>query len=267
MTKMHRKNVGRILPLMGLLLPTILSCSVKEDRFPCPCYLQVRFTDPEATGKALLLGWNDAQAFQEEVRPEECRPHWTRPVKKGFLTLSASRGIRASTVEGSRVTIPPGSQSDSLYASVYQVDATGETAPVDVSFRKQFATLWLDIRKTAGELQDYRFSIDGDTGSLDLRTLSPLPGAFHFEPAPQEGENVVRCRIPRQADGLLTLSIRYGEADPAVFRLDEIIRGMGYSWKTEDLQDIYVSIDLTQGEVNVIIGDWENGMNLPKIGA
>lgn len=241
------------------------SCSVKEDRSSCPCYLQVRFTAPEASGKALLLGWSDAQTFREEVRTEECRPYWSRPVQKGFLTLSVSRGTRVSAVEGRRVNIPTGNQSDSLYANLYPVDATGETADVDVTFRKQFATILLDVRKTAGELQDYRFSVDGNTCGIDLQDLSPLPGTFHFAPAPEEGENIVRFRIPRQADDALALSIRYGEADPALFRLGEIIRGMGYDWKSEDLQDIYVSIDLTQGEVHVEIGDWENGMDLPKI--
>lgn len=262
MTRMHRKTA---LPTLGILLSVVLSCSVKEDRFSCPCCLQVHFIDPDVTGEALLLGWNDAQAFREEVRAEECRPYWSRPVEKGFLTLSASRGIRASALEGRRVTIPTGSQSDSLYASLYPVDATGETADVAVAFRKQFATVWLDIRKTAGELQDYRFSVDGNTCGTDLQDLSPVPGAFHFEPVPRAGETVVHLRIPRQADGPLALSIRYGEADPAIFALGEIIRAMGYNWKADDLQDIYVSIDLTEGKVHVEIGDWENGMNLPKV--
>lgn len=262
MTRMLHKPA---LPLLGLLLYTALSCSVKEDRSSCPCYLQVHFSDPEVTGNALLLGWNDAQAFREEVRTEECRPYWSRPVEKGFLTLSASWGVRASAVEGRRVNVPAGGQSDSLYASLYPVDATGETADVNVTFRKQFATVWLDIRKTAGELQDYRFSVDGNTCGIDLQDLSPLPGAFHFTPAPAEGENLVHFRVPRQADDALALSIRYGEADPAVFRLGEIIRDMGYDWKADSLQDVYVSIDLTQGEVHVEIGDWENGMDLPRL--
>ena len=249
---------------LGLLLPAIISCSVKEDRSSCPCYLQVRVTDPDATGPSLLLGWDAGQAFRENVLMEECRPYWTRPVKKGHLTLSASRGVRSSSTEGRRVTVPAGAQSDSLYASLYPVDATGETAEVGVTFRKQFATVMLDIRKTAGDLQDYRFSVDGNTCGIDLEDLSPIQGPFHFTPAPTEGESVVRFRIPRQADDALSLSIRYGEADPAVFALGAIIRDMGYSWKAEDLQDIYVSIDLTQGEIHVGIGDWENGMNLPK---
>ena len=261
MTRMHHNKAFAA----AFLLSAVLSCSVKEDRIACPCWLQVHFTDPEASGKALLWGWNEVLGFREEVRMEECRPYWSRPVEKGFLTLSAGKGIRTSAVEGRRVTIPPGSQSDSLYASLYPVDATGETAKVDVTFRKQFATVYLDIRKTAGELPDYRFSVEGNTCGIDLQDLSPLPGAFFFEPVPQEGESTVRLRIPRQADNSLTLSIRYGEADPARFRLGEIIQSLGYSWKTEDLQDIYVSIDLTRGEIQVLVGDWENGMNLPRI--
>ena len=253
--------------LAALAFAAAQSCSVKEDRASCPCWLQVRFTDPDATGTALLLGWDEAAVFREEVRMEECRPYWTRPVGKGYLTLSACRGIRLSDVDGHRMSVPPGEEPDSLYAFSCPVDATGETAEVSVTFRKQFATVYLDILKTAGELQDYRFSVDGNTCGIDLTGLTPVPGPFHCEPAVRDGGSIVRFRIPRQADDSLSLSIRYGEAEPSDFRLGEIIRGMGYSWTADDLQDIYVSIDLTRGEVRAVIGDWEDGRNLPRVEA
>lgn len=248
-----------------LLLAGTLGCSVKEDRTPCPCYLQVSFTDPESKGPVLLQGWGRMTSFLEQVRIEDCRPYWSRAVDKGLMTVSACKGIRQSTTEGARLTIPAGRQADSLYAFSRQVDATGDFAPVPVTLHKQFATVFLDIRKTAGNLPDYRFSVTGNTCGTDLQALAPLPGAFHFEPTAREGDTLVFFRLPRQADDSLSLTIRYGDAAPSLFPLGELIRDTGYSWKTEDLQDIYVSIDLTRGKVFVVTGDWENGMNLPFV--
>lgn len=264
MTKMHTRTS---LAAFLLFVAGAPSCSVKEDRTPCPCYLQVSFTDPEASGPVILLGRGETTSFREQARVEDCRPYWTRPVDKGILDFFACKGIRQASVDGSRVTIPEGGQADSLYAFSAQVDATGEFAPVPVTLHKQFATVFLDIRKTAGELPDYRFSVTGNTCGTNLQDHSPIPGPFYFSPSAREGDAIVFFRLPRQADDSLSLSVRYGDAAPSVFPLGELIRDTGYSWKTEDLQDIYVSIDLTRGKILVVVGDWENGMNLPFVDA
>lgn len=259
MTKMHIKTA------LLLLLAGTVSCSVKEDRTPCPCYLQISFTDPDASGTVILQGQGAAASFREQLRVEECRPYWSRAVGKGSLMFSACKGIHVSAIEGSRVTIPVGRQADSLYAFFAQVDATGDFAPVPVTLHKQFATVFLDLRKTTGELTDYGFSVTGKTSGTDLQGFAPLPGPFRFEPVAREGEDILSFRIPRQAGDDLSLSIRSGDAEPSLFPLGELIRDTGYRWETEDLQDIYVSIDLTRGKVLVVTGDWENGMNLPVV--
>ena len=81
-----------LIPACLALLAAGSACSVKEDRGPCPCYLQVSFTDPDAAGEAELLGWRDDRLFRDRVRIEEARPFWTKPVSKGMLSLSACTG-------------------------------------------------------------------------------------------------------------------------------------------------------------------------------
>ena len=105
-----------LIPACLALLAAGSACSVKEDRGPCPCYLQVSFTDPDAAGEAELLGWRDDRLFRDRVRIEEARPFWTKPVSKGMLSLSACTGYREAFAEGRHMRIPPGSESDSLYA-------------------------------------------------------------------------------------------------------------------------------------------------------
>ena len=232
-----------LIPACLALLAAGTACTVKEDRGPCPCYLQVSFTDPDAIGEAQLLGWDHDQLFRDHVRIEEARPAWTKPVRKGMLVLSACVGMDESYSEGHQMRIPSGSQADSLYAWFEEVDATGDLAYAKVSFRKQFATVFLDIRKPADVVRSCRFDVEGNSCGFDLLDFSP----------------------PRQSDQGLSVTILPKEGPSARFPLGEYIERLGYNWKTEELQDIYVAIDLVRGLVDVRVEDWEEGTVFPLV--
>jgi len=254
-----------ILPACLALLLAGVSCTVKENRTDCPCYLHVSFTDPEASGDVDMMGWNADVLFRNSVRIEDCRPSWTRPVDKCVLVFSACKGIGRAAAEGHRIGIPAGCQADSLYAYYEEVDATGDDAEVQVSLRKQFATVFLDIRKPADVVRSCRFFVEGNTCGFDRLDFSPLPGLFLYEPVPRTGENIVTFRVPRQSDDSLRITIRPAGSSALTFPLGEYIRQLGYSWKTEELQDIYVSVDLARGQVEVRVADWEEGMTFTLV--
>jgi hypothetical protein len=71
------------------------------------------------------------------------------------------------------------------------------------------------------------------------------------------GETVVTFRIPRQADDSLTITITPEDAPTVRFPLGEYIRQLGYNWKAEELQDIFLSIDLARGLVDLRVADWD----------
>ena len=248
-----------------LLLSAAAACTVKEDRGTCPCYLQVSFADPEAAGEAEMLGWRDDRLFRDRIRIEESRPFWSRPVDKGRLFLSACTGIREAFAEGRQMRIPPGAQADSLYAWFEEVDATGDLASAKVSFRKQFATVFLDLRKPAEIIGTFRFLVEGNSCGFDLLDFSPVEGRFRFEPIPRPGEEIVTFRVPRQGDTSLSVTVRPEDSVPARFPLGEYVERLGYNWKTEELQDIYVSVDLARGLVDVRVADWEDGAVFPLV--
>ena len=263
-----------LIPACLALLAAGTACSVKEDRGPCPCYLQVSFTDPDAAGEAELLGWRDDRLFRDRIRIEETRPAWTKPVSKGMLIVSACTGYREAFPEGHQLRIPPGSEADSLYAWFGEVDATGDLAYAQVTFRKQFATVFLDIRKSADVVRSCRFLVEGNSCGFDLLDFSPVEGKFRCEPVPDAGPSagpgtgdgaIVTFRVPRQADTGLTVTIHPEGSFPTRFPLGEYINRLGYNWKTEELQDIYVSIDLARGLVDVRVADWEEGAEFPLV--
>ena len=245
----------------------LLSCSIKEDRMPCPCYLCVTLNDkaalPEGSSVG-LLGWNDGMVFANEVELDLFNPAWIKAVHKQMMSVSAWRGAREGGVSGHYAMITPGTQCDSLYAYHCDVDATGETVKTDVTFRKQFCTVHLDIMKRASEMKDYRFTVEGNTCGFDLLDFTPVEGAFRYDPVAEEGARIVDFRIPRQTDDSLSLLVWYKDADGSFqlagsFPLGKYIVRTGYDWRDENLQDVYVMIDLILGQVFIIVEGWEDG--------
>ena len=43
------------------------------------------------------------------------------------------------------------------------------------------------------------------------------------------------------------------------YPLGAAIKEAGYDWNDEDLEDVYVSVDIDLVKVSVGVGDWENG--------
>ena len=251
---------------LAAIFVACVACSVKEDRNPCPCNLTVSFLDTEANGSVELLGWDSEMVFRERVQIENNRSEWHKSVRKGVFTLSAYKGSTDSTIPtGHKIRIPLNCQADSLYAYYKEVDATGDFAHAEVLLRKQFATVFLDIRKSEDTLPACRFQVEGNTCGFDVLDYSPIVGPFSFEPIPAIGETVVTFRIPRQADDSLAIIIEPYNAPSARYSIGEDIRRAGYNWKAEELQDIFLSIDLARGTVNLRVANWEEGTEFPLV--
>ena len=90
-------------------------------------------------------------------------------------------------------------------------------------------------------------------------------GGFRWEGAASRGERIAQFRIPRQSDDSLSLSIRHDGAPAGTFPLGEYIDRLGYDWGSEELQDIYVTVDLVLGLVGVSVSGWEDGAVFPII--
>lgn len=238
-----------------------VNCSVKEDREPCPSYLMVSFMDKgHIDSEVSLLGWYEEELFRDRIDVTDYDPYWVKAVRKGTVYFSAYRCKGSDArVSAHYVQSPAGSQADSLYAYHTEVVAEGETEYVDVSFKKQFCTVYLDIRRSAQEMRSFSFGVSGNTSGFDVLTFEPVPGVFDFRTAAASGERIVPFRIYRQMDDSMTVTVfRDGEV-VGVFPLGMYIAKTGYSWESEDLQDIYIIIDLVMGQVTIAVEGWRDG--------
>lgn len=241
------------------------SCTLKEDRFPCPCYLNVSFTDKEAIRDSVaMLGWSTAEVFDEKVDAGKCDPYWVKPVRKGRFGFSASCGAVLEDRTGHYIEIKPGNQSDSLYAFHDDIVAEGDMVYSKVTFHKQFCTVFLDIMKSESRMRDFVFDVSGNTCGFDLLNFSPMDGPFSFRPDPVVAGRIVSFRIPRQVDDSMTVTISMVGEDGKLERLGEFPLGRyivrtGYDWNAVDLQDVYVTINLVLGQIIIGVDGWEDG--------
>jgi len=260
MMKMRYRTRAGLAATLAVLLCGILSCTVKEDRTPCPCYLNVSFADRDAIAHPVTLaGWDGGALFREEIDVGEHDPCWTKAVRKGMLTLTACMGGMASDLRGHSVMIPAGSQADSLYAFHTEVDCTGETAYAHVTLLKQFATVSVDLHKTPARMQELSFIVRGTSCGFDLLDHRPVEGAFLYA-VPQAKAGTLDFRIPRQKDDGLTLEVSRDGERLGLFPLGRFIRLTGYDWKAYELKDIRISIDLVLGEALISVDGWEEGV-------
>lgn len=248
----------------SLLFGTLLlsSCSVKEDRRPCPCYLEVQVP---SFGESGFLSIYDLATKGLVYRQylDENSEQMEIALPKAYYQISGLWGVNKSQVTDDAVIIPLGQECDSLYSftSLSLIDATGEQAFVAPTPHKQFATLSLDF-----ETQSYypfELTVRGNIDGYNLYDCSPHEGDFLVKPVPlNELNSKFSLRLPRQVDNSLIIELREkstkaGESEPFIISLGEIIARTNYDWNAEDLEDISIYIDYVQKQITINVCDWE----------
>ena len=234
--------MNRILFVMwmaGMLL--LSSCSVKEDRSGCPCWMTVDLSDvAESRWKSPEMQSNIEH--QDVTKSPESRPNVAANVllrlrgnsdedevdyafkmtetvntEVGALEYEVPRGsIGVSVIEkpdrvghdviagydGDEIRIPVGEQMDSLYGFFKMYHTRCESVLCDVDLHKEFCTVSFTLGDE-GYSSPYDIEVWGNVAGVSAWDLMPLEGDFRFAPSPEDG--VYRVRVPRQVDNLLEL--------------------------------------------------------------
>ena len=260
MVERHIKiAVGAVLLACAVLCGS--SCTVKEDRTPCPSYLRLTFADREflmERGEPVTASlWTSAERYRDAIDTSQMEPYWERAVVKDEYLLSCYTGLENAVASGRTLVLKDGNQMDSLYAFHQEVDCTGELAEAEVTLHKQFATVFVDLMKGADQMKMFTFTVQGFWNGFDMADFSPVGGPFWCKP--EAASRLVSFRIPRQGDDSLLLDITFQGERIGQFPLGSYIKRTGYNWKSEDLQDIYIMIDIMLGQILVSVDGWESG--------
>ena len=211
--------------MAGMLF--LSSCSIKEDRNGCPCWMTVDLSDvaesrwksPEmqsgvdyqSVTKSLksrqyvtesvvlrLRGNSDEDAINYEYQV-------TEEVKAsvGALEYEVPRGaVGVSAVNPVRLVIPVGEQMDSLYGFFKMYHTRCESILCDVELHKGFCTVSFTLGDE-GYSSPYDIEVWGNVAGVSPWDLMPVKGDFRYTPVQKNG--VYQVRVPRQEDNSLEL--------------------------------------------------------------
>lgn len=225
--------------IMGMLgLVALGSCSVKEDRSDCPCWITV--IAEESTS---ISAWFGNQKILDSHRGG-LEDH---TVPRGIVDLVASHGS---------FLVPEGEQMSELYAELQHLNTNGETALTGIELQKQFATVYLDFKDEIDGRTGYDIQIEGKYTGADIRTLAPVDGAFRCIPE-AASERGYMFRVPRQKDDSLEAVLLNEGKEVDRIPVGELIRKAGFDWGKQGLGDVYIVADLPAHSFLVTIKEWE----------
>jgi len=221
--------------MVGMLF--LSSCSIKEDRDGCPCWMTVEMPgqaghDGEKVGHdgrfpvgagddgtvvLRLRGNSDEDAVDYEYQVTEAVR-----VDIGALEYEVPRGSvgvsavafgneipgrtgydgKSAEYDGDEIRVPVGEQMDSLYGFFKMYHTRCESILCDVELHKEFCTVSFTLGED-GYSSPYRIEVWGNVAGVSAWDLMPVQGEFRYAPILKNG--VYQVRVPRQVDNSLEL--------------------------------------------------------------
>ena len=256
--------------MVGMLF--LSSCSIKEDRDGCPCWMMVEMPDlvgQDGTVVLRLRGNSDEDAVDYEYQVTEAVR-----VDVGALEYEVPRGsVGVSSVafgneipgragydgksagyDGDEIRVPVGEQMDSLYGFFKMYHTRCESVLCDVELHKEFCTVSFTLGED-GYTSPYDIEVWGNVAGVSAWDLMPVLGEFRYAPILKNG--VYQVRVPRQVDNSLELVMLEDSEIVDRLPLGEYIARSGYDWTAEDLADVNVALDLEMQQVMITVSGWD----------
>lgn len=252
--------------VMALLMVSVLlvSCSVKEDRTGCPCFMILDFGGIE-TADLMDRGFKNmdvhvcaaGEAFADEtfMLKNGVKEFFIAVPKTGVdVAVYCADGGRYSVLDG--FTVDSGSPFPRVYMSAESVDTGSDVIRRAITLHKNWCGLKLCLKSSDNGIRTpFKVRL---IGNVDGYCPSGRPHEGHFDytsDVSMRSECVVN--IPRQVDESLWMQVIYGESgDIRSFPIGEFIAASGYDWKAPDLDDVSVEMDFTKTGLAFSISGW-----------
>ena len=244
-------------------------CTVKEDRRPCPCFLDLDYR--EMLAEDLLSGepgnvetavFQPGLACSSSYTTENCpqiEEHETERSQVRVVGVLSSRKLYDFPSKGTLVTYEAGNEIDSVYVHVSDIDCSGEDASCVLRPSKQFSTLFLTDEEGGGMLRSYNMVVKGNTCGFDAFSLEAVSGDYLYTVQEFDRDGRISVRIPRQADNGLVLEFYDKESYRHLFSapLGQYLFDAGYDPGAGELLDYSFRINFEQTLVYLRIAAWD----------
>ena len=127
------------------------SCSIKEDRTPCPCWLSIDLSRC-SQNSVTVAAWAEPELFsaRDAVQDYKDPDSYEKTVPKGYVNTSVVTGEREMRRSGARLIIPLGHDAASIYAHAGAIECFGEFAKDTAMLHKQFARVFVNVEIPKG---------------------------------------------------------------------------------------------------------------------
>lgn len=258
------KSLSKILGLSVCLGIMVCSCSVKEDRMECPCYVSVQ--TETATDCLVSFYGADGSLFERRIIAAAdlvSGDNYTK-VTKGDFYVSVLQNQGAMVLSGGRIVeCARGREAEPIFSWAKGERAVDDEMTVSGILQKQHAVVTLRFVHASGQAYPYDIRVAGQCNGLDLLSLQGSAGEYVLQPA-IGGDLECSFIMTRQSAGAGIVLYFLDKASGAVLGqldLGRYIEMTGYSWETEYLGDINVLIDYARCSITIFVNDWEEGIS------
>ena len=249
---------------------SLSSCSIKEGRTECPCWLTLNYDSIIRTfdyTKALVSVVASEVVCQENVD--------IIPLEGSGSEFSVPRreNIAACVVghenlwwKQDTLTAPTGLAWGKVFLDTKQVDCSDDLAYTSFRVHKEYCQINF-ILVGLNDASHYPFDIRvrANCNGIRMRDRKPVHGRFTSYAQPENTAELFRIRIPRQEANELTADLLYRREDHDYAEKDlvmttdlgSVMESIGYNWGKEDLDDLYVTVDFVLGTFSVSIAPWK----------
>ncbi len=249
-------NVAHIL-FTVILFTVISSCSVKEDRTPCPTYITMDATAfLKYTDTVYVHMLSETQSIRDTLDLEAGQMSAEWAAQKGKIITYAFSNIKRSVEKNGIVTIPVGEQADPLRAFSRRFESYDELVSVEAQAPRQSALIHLRFNNVDEPVYPYDLVVVGDVCGIDLKSLTPYGGEFRYS-LPLDKDNCCEFYLPRQfSDSKPVIELSYLGEHIDTLPLYSWLRSAEYDWDSDDLPDVYIDIEQGQLHVDIRVEDW-----------
>jgi hypothetical protein len=253
-----------------LLLCAGIGCTVREDRLPCPCYLDLDYREllaaPPPADSAVRV---DVVLYDPDCRwtaqhaLDECPDLEEVSVEKAELQVVAlvhDKPWREHLVQGTRICYDPGNEMEALYVHSERVDCTGEEACSVIRTHKQFSTLTFTDEADGALCRLYNMVVRGTTCGFDAADFSAVDGDYLYTIQEDDGQGRIRVRIPRQKRSDLLLEFWEKDRHRLLFScpVGIYLFAAGYDPDALDLPDFSFRIDFRAALIYLRVAPWKD---------
>ena len=253
----------------ALCAALVLSCTIKEDRTDCPCFLTLDLGGIETAGMigegmdSLVVAIGDGADFyvREAFRLRDNVLEFGAAVPKTGIDVLVACGNGGFLSDPSGIHIPEGGECPVLYLSGDSFVADGDEMRRTVTLHRNYCVLTVSMKTSFNARpRPYRIILEGNVSGYCMDG-TPEEGVFHSFSSSSSG-GLCRLRIPRQVDGSLLLEIDFLDTgEVRTFPVGEYILESGYDWSAPDLEDIDVEMDFSRSSLTFTVSKWKKTLS------